>query len=222
MKAASRSESKPCATATKKPAKKVAIARATWRTKQSLQPPIQAALTLLEYNNNMGELCIATLVSELRNQCSVASTGDLSGVETMLLAQAHTLDAIFHRLARQAATAGLLDHFDCQLRIALKAQSQSRATLETLAAIKNPAPVAFVRQANISGGPQQVNNSGAASAHPPSRAGNESPRNKLLEGEHAERMDTNSPSAAAGTDCHLEAVDSINWSAIRGRQKQGC
>jgi hypothetical protein len=37
--------------------------------------------------------------------------------------------------------------------LALKAQSQCRATLETLAAIKNPQPVAFVRQANIAHGP---------------------------------------------------------------------
>lgn len=34
-----------------------------------------------------------------------------------------------------------------------KAQSQCRATLETLAAIKNP-PVIYAKQANISNGPQ--------------------------------------------------------------------
>ena len=43
-------------------------------------------------------------------------------------------------------------------RQALKAQAQCRATLEALAEIKNPRPVAFVKQANISGGHQQVNN----------------------------------------------------------------
>ena len=39
-----------------------------------------------------------------------------------------------------------------------KRQAQCRATLEALAEIKNPRPVAFVKQANISGGHQQVNN----------------------------------------------------------------
>ena len=43
------------------------------------------------------------------------------------------------------------------MRMALKAQSQCRATLKTLANIKNP-PVVFARQANIAQGPQQVNN----------------------------------------------------------------
>jgi len=44
------------------------------------------------------------------------------------------------------------------LRLALKAQAQCRTTVETLVEMKNPRPVAFVSQANISNGPQQVNN----------------------------------------------------------------
>ena len=43
------------------------------------------------------------------------------------------------------------------VRLALKAQAQCRATLETLATIKNP-PVVYARQANIAAGRQQVNN----------------------------------------------------------------
>ena len=43
------------------------------------------------------------------------------------------------------------------LRLALKAQSQCRATVETLAEIKNPA-VIYARQANVTTGPQQENN----------------------------------------------------------------
>lgn len=48
--------------------------------------------------------------------------------------------------------------------MALKAQAQCRATLETLAEIKNPQPTAFLRQANIAYGPQQVNNGVRAGA----------------------------------------------------------
>jgi transposase InsO family protein len=46
------------------------------------------------------------------------------------------------------------------MRLALKAQSQCRATVEALAEMKNPKPVAYVQQANIANGPQQVNNNG--------------------------------------------------------------
>ena len=68
------------------------------------------------------------------------------------------------------------------LRLALKAQGQCRATLETLAVIKNPQPIAFVRQANIAHGPQQVNN-GPAQPGEPSRAGKtEKQQNKTFGG----------------------------------------
>lgn len=46
-----------------------------------------------------------------------------------------------------------LNATDTYLRLALKAQAQCRATLQTLAEIKNPRPVAFVKQANIAHGP---------------------------------------------------------------------
>jgi len=44
-----------------------------------------------------------------------------------------------------------VDAADTDMRLALRAQSQCRATLETLAAIKNP-PVVFANQANIAHG----------------------------------------------------------------------
>jgi hypothetical protein len=47
------------------------------------------------------------------------------------------------------------------LRLALKAQSQSRASIESLAQIKNP-PVVYARQANFANGPQRVNSGVAA------------------------------------------------------------
>jgi hypothetical protein len=43
------------------------------------------------------------------------------------------------------------------MRMALRAQNQCRATLQTLAAIKNP-PVVFANRANIASGPHPVNN----------------------------------------------------------------
>ena len=49
-----------------------------------------------------------------------------------------------------------LDIAERLMRLGLKAQSQARATLETLAQIKNP-PVVYARQANVASGPQQNN-----------------------------------------------------------------
>jgi hypothetical protein len=59
-----------------------------------------------------------------------------------------------------------MPNLEAFMRMALRAQAQCRTTLETLANIKN-APVVFARQANVTTGPQQINNGTA----PPSRAG---------------------------------------------------
>lgn len=82
---------------------------------------------------------------------------DLSAVEDMLFAQAIALQSLFVRLSEGALAAETIPNYDMKFRYALRAQSQCRATLETLATIKNP-PVLFARQANVSNGPQQVNN----------------------------------------------------------------
>jgi hypothetical protein len=102
-----------------------------------------------------------------------------------------------------------MDATETYLRLALKAQGQCRATLETLAVIKNPQPVAFVRQANIAHGPQQVNNR-SFQLEESSRARETGIRqNKLLE-EHGERLDLKTAAAASETDSSLEAVGAVH------------
>jgi hypothetical protein len=176
----------------------------------SLRPTIQAALTLVEYNKSFGELSINTLVDDLGKQCELVNKGDLSRAEALLTAQAHTLDAIFHCLARRAQRADYLSQLETNLRLALKAQSQCRATLETLAEIKNPRPVAFVRQANIAHGPQQVNNSGVTDASRAEKLENQP--NKVLEHQHGERLDFGTAGAAGFADSPLETVGTVNRS----------
>lgn len=131
-----------------------------------LRPTVQSACTVRAYNKSKdGEGPeIGALVAELGKYVKAAQDGDLGRAEAMLIAQAHSLDAIFGNLARRASQAEYMPQLETYLRLALKAQGQCRATLETLATIKNPAPVAFVRQANIANGPQQVNNGAALSA----------------------------------------------------------
>ena len=74
-------------------------------------------------------------------------------------------------LSRRAAHQEYLSQFEVNLRLALKAQAQCARALEVLAAIKNPPNVAFVRQANMAHGHQQVNNGArreaAQSPNPP-------------------------------------------------------
>lgn len=95
--------------------------------------------------------------------------------------------------------------------LGLKAQSQCRATLESLAEIKNPKAVAFVQQANIAHGPQQVNNGTAPAPAESTRAGeSENPPNKLLESRDGERLDTGATRATGDVDSALETMGAID------------
>jgi hypothetical protein len=129
-----------------------------------------------------------------------------------LAIQAHTLDTIFNELARrsQANIGQYLDAADRYMRLALKAQSQCRATIETLAEIKNPKPVAFLQQANIANGPQQVNNAPTPAT---SRAReSENQPNKLLEQQRNDWMDGETTGAAASGNTSVEAVAAVHGS----------
>lgn len=152
------------------------------------------------------------LADELSAQISAVTKGDLQRAEAMLIAQAHTLEALFYELARRAGLnmGEYLQAAETYMRLALKAQSQCRATLETLAAIKNPAAVAFVRQANIAHGPQQVNNAAPPTAAATRARESEIAPNELLELTDGKRLDLGATAPAVGTDSHLEALGTID------------
>lgn len=182
-------------------------------SKMTLLPSINAAAIIETYATPMGEQDIGTLMNSLNESMEKVWDGDLKRCEAMLLGQAHALQAIFMNLSRRAVKQEYLKNFDTFLRLGLKAQSQCRATLETLVTIKNP-PVAIVRQANIAHGAQQVNNGPSPNnTHAPAqaRAGeNQIPQTQLLDAQHGERLDTGTAGAAGRTDQELAAVGALN------------
>lgn len=171
-------------------------------------PAVNAAFTLAQWAED-GQGDIDSLIVSFGLQGRALRQGDLTDAERMLMAQASTLDVIFHQLARRAAQQvdQSLTACDAYLRLALKAQSQCRATLETLSLAKNPRPVSIVRQAkNIANGPQQVNN-----CPPPEPRAREieSQPIELLEEQH-EWMDARALQAAVTTDSTMAAVGEID------------
>ena len=127
-----------------------------------LTSPALAAFRVIngvELKSGLGDRIDApTFMEQLRDEAAAVNAGSLSQAEAMLMNQATALQSLFSRLAERGMRCDDAAPFECNMRMALRAQSQCRATLETLAAIKNPSSVAFVRQANIAAGPQQVNN----------------------------------------------------------------
>lgn len=189
--------------------------------KTALRPSVRAGLTIKQWSKKFGELGLSQLVDELQAQSDVATTGDLARGEAMLTAQAHTLDVLFNELLRRAAAAETMPQLETYARLGFKAQSQCRTTIETLAEIKNPRPVAFVKQANIANN-QQVNNGPQspgelvdqyAQAHAGAREIQNQP-NELLEVQHGKRLDTGTAGQTIGGDKTMEAVGAVNGATV--------
>ena len=181
-----------------------------------IDPAAHAASTVQRFSKGtFGELAITESYAALRDDIAKVRKGDMSGPEATLVAQAAALNAIFTEMARRSALnmGEYIKASESYMRLALKAQAQCRATIETLAAIKNP-PVVFARQANISNGPQQVNNHA-----PPSRAEETTTApNEQLETEHGKRLDGGAAGAAIGCDTALEAMGAGNRAGHAGRK----
>jgi hypothetical protein len=185
-----------------------------------LRPSVAGGLALYKIERrelgDQSDLTVDSLTKELAHQCKLVMDGDLSRPEAMLTAQAHTLDALFSDLIRLAYQN--LNHFDAAerlFRLAFRAQGHARATVETLSALKNP-PMVFAKQANVTTGPQQVNNGNLQnSTRVGARAENlENQQNKLLEVTHGERLDTLSAGIAGAADQELAALDALDRSKV--------
>ena len=159
-----------------------------------------------------GEVDVVGLIEALGDKVHKIQDGDMKPVEAMLYGQAQALQAIFTNMARRSAlNAGeYINASETYMKLALKAQSQCRATLETLAIVKNPMP--YIKQANIANGPQQVNNGQSAQyAQAHAHAGNiQSEPNKLLEADHGERMDIGAQGKTSRVNKAVATVEAVH------------
>ena len=166
-----------------------------YRVIQTMQP-----------KNLADEIDTPTLMATLRDQAAAVQGGDLTHLEAMLINQASALQALFVRLSERAMAQTQMPNLEGFMRMALRAQSQCRATLETLATIKNP-PVVYARQANVTTGPQQINNGTAT----PARAREiENEQSQLSRGTHELLPDTRASSDASGVNPALEALGEVD------------
>lgn len=169
----------------------------------ALRPSVNAAAVVDVYGKIFGEQSIGELIEQLTTDIGRVKAGDMSRCEAMLMAQAEALQSIFVSLARKAHGQDYLKQFEANLKLALKAQNQCRMTLETLSNIKNP-PVVYAKQANISNGPQQINNGTLPPASHAEKTQNQ--QNELLEVQHGERLDTGTAGQTIGSHPAMETV----------------
>ena len=108
---------------------------------------------------------LGDVASALSDKIKVIQNGDMQPIEAMLVGQAQALQTMFVTLGRMAASKTQLAQYTAFMNLALKAQSQSRSTIQALVELKYPKQATFVKQANIAHGHQQVNNTTNTHAH---------------------------------------------------------
>lgn len=180
------------------------------------QPEVRAARTIQRFEGD--SLNINSAIDELREQVAEVQGGSMKRPEAMLVAQAHTLDALFSALAMRSkanSDGGFLDAADRYLRLALKAQAQAVRTIEALGELKNPRPVTFVRQANMAHN-QQVNN------HSSQAGENQKAAEQTISGESYELLEnTRTQGIEGAVNPSVEALAAIDRAKVGAGQSQG-
>lgn len=173
--------------------------------KIALMPSIKSMATIQQYSPSFGTLDITEMYGTLKDSVEKIRNNDLSEVEAHLIHQAQALDTMFHYLAQKAHSQEYMNNLKTFMTLALRAQNQSRMTLETLALVKNPQP--FIRQQNVA--QQQIVNNGSPHAHAEK---NVKSTNELLEDKSHDltRMDPGAPPTAGGNDKELAAVEALD------------
>jgi hypothetical protein len=189
------------------PAKQDKQAESERYAKASISASTMSAALSADFTKNMfPDVNLADSISVLSSKITTIQDGDMKPIEAMLIGQAQALQTMFVTLGRKAVAQTQLPHYTAFMNLALKAQSQSRATIQALTELKYPKQATFVKQANIAGGNQQVNNATSTPAHAPARAIEHQP-NELLSENNNETMDTRRTATTSGTDKAMATLE---------------
>lgn len=202
---------------TKKPNNVVTVEGEKGQTREQLiatvtrTPEYLAGATIHAFEGGSGDL--HSTIRELQDQSALIKDGSMRRPESLLAAQAHTLDTLFNVLAQRACSnmnAGYGDAAERYLRLALKAQVQCRTTIETLSVIKNP-PVVFAKQMNVSNGPQQINNGTQATTNDVAHTYQNEPMQNKLSGNSNELLaDTRASQASCRINPAMATVEKLH------------
>lgn len=147
----------------------------------------------------------AELAYGMERLVEALNNNDVQAVQEILLPQAVALQVIFEKASRRMINAEYINGLQAWATIAFKAQEQSRKTISTLMAIRQPRNVAFIKQQNNAVN-QQVNNIELGSGH-------ENPgslSNELLSGGRYEALDSRGTPQTIRSNIGMEAMAEIN------------
>lgn len=174
----------------------------------SLSASTMSAALSADFTKSMfPDVNLADSISVLSSKIATIQNGDMQPIEAMLIGQAQALQTMFVTLGRKAVAQTQLPHYTAFMNMALKAQSQSRATIQALTELKYPKQATFVKQANIANGHQQVNN--ATNTHAPAHAEEKTIQsNELLEAKNGSKtMDNRATQTTIPKDKAMATLD---------------
>ena len=181
-------------------------ARSERYAKASLSASTMSAVLSADFSKSIfPDVDLADSISALTEKISTIQDGDMKPIEAMLIGQAQALQTMFVSLGRQAVIKTGLQQYTAFMNLALKAQSQSRATIQALIELKYPKQTNFVKQANIANGHQQINNTNSTRAPAHAREIDNQP-NELLSEMNNATMDTSGTATTSGTDKAMATV----------------
>ena len=184
----------------------------------ALDPLTSGALIAAAFSKGTyGESDLVSMIEALHDRAKAIRDNKLDSVEDMLTGQAAALNAMFLELARRSgANMGeYIQAAETYMRLALKAQAQCRATLETLANDQKSTSglcQAGEHRERAAAGEQRRGRTSPASE--PRQA----PPNELLETEYGKRLEPGTAGAAIGGDPALETVGAVDRSPDGGWQ----
>jgi hypothetical protein len=169
------------------------------RARELLEPARNAGRSIEVWMWTENEHLYEELGWEIDKQTEAVRSGDMSGLEKILVSESVTLHQIFHCLCRRYGS-GHPEKIVMMLQAALRVQAANRATIQTLALLKSPPSMNVIagNQTNIG----EVNlNRDLRQENAPS---------KLLEATHGQRVDAISQGISGGEDQDLVAVAEID------------
>lgn len=141
----------------------------------------------------------------LEDSFKKVKTGDLSSIEEILFTQSYALNVMFASMVARSNRQEYIANSQALMSLALKAQNQSRATLQTLIQLKQPSQTSFIKQqTNVAGGHQQINNGISF----PENLTNKP--NELLETQDGKWLDTGAQGQNALANSSLEALGKVH------------
>ena len=152
----------------------------------------QRVVLASEHNKGLDSTSMPQLMAVLKAESEPLSEGKSEDIGPILANQAIALQSLFARLTERGLSQNSMSNIEAFMKLALRAQSQCRATLEALASINKP-PSIHAIQANVATN-QQINYS----------------QNQLLGDDDELRQDRGTSGAEKAVNPEMEAVGKVD------------